>query len=113
MNLRMTFKHMDTSEAIERHCRETILKRTEKFSNNIMDSDITFAHEHDENIVQCKMTDIHGKTYLAHETGEDMYKCIDILSHKLERLLRKEKNMHISHKAFRTKKEFLKQEQGE
>ena len=40
----------------------------------------------------------HGKVFVASESGDDIYKCIDLAVHKLERQLRRKKTRERNNK---------------
>ena len=98
MNLHITYKHMPSSEALTNFTQDVLATRIAKFSRNPISLDITFDHQHHQNLMHGKLIDEKGSVVVLSESHEDMYKCVDIFSHKLERSLRKLKNKQHSYK---------------
>lgn len=91
-------KHIEITEDIKRHAEKKTSKLP-KYYNSINQVEVIIDSDKNGNtsaeiIARAK----HNKIFIAAETSEDAYKCIDIAVHKLERQLRKRKKRERNNK---------------
>ena len=93
MNIAVTFKHIDSSDAIRQYA-ESKFQKLEKYLSNIMDVHITLSIErvdHKESgVAQIKLT-AKNLTVNAEEKSADIYSAIDLLLEKVESQIKKHK----------------------
>jgi putative sigma-54 modulation protein len=93
MNIAVTFKHIDSSDAIKKYAESKVLK-LEKYLNNILEAHVTLSIErvdHKESgVAQIKLT---AKNLIvnAEEKSADIYSAIDLLLEKVEAQIKKHK----------------------
>jgi len=84
MNIAITFRHMETTDAVKAYASEKIGK-LQRFLRAPMQSQVTLDCQQDRrHMVE---VDVHaGNSHFhAHETSEDMYASIDKVIDKIER----------------------------
>jgi putative sigma-54 modulation protein len=86
MNITITFRHMDTSEAIKRYAQGKVAK-LQKFLRQPMTAKVTLSLEKLRHVAEAKIAS-GGARMEAKETSEDMYASIDRMIDKLERQIR-------------------------
>ncbi len=93
MNISVTFKHIDSSEAIKQYA-ESKVSKLEKYLNNILEAHITLGMErvdHKESgIAQIKLL-AKNLDINAEEKSADIYSAIDLLMEKVEAQIKKHK----------------------
>ena len=84
MNISITFRHMDATEAVKAYASEKI-GRLQRFLRSPMKSQVTLSCQQDR--LHSVEVDIHaGQAHFhAHETSPDMYASIDKVVDKIER----------------------------
>ncbi len=89
MNIAITFRQMDATEAVKGYAADKVGK-LQKFLRQPMKGQVTLSTQHRKHSAE---VDIHsgGAHYHAHETSEDMYATIDKVIDKLERQIRESK----------------------
>ncbi len=93
MNIAVTFKHIDSSDAIRQYAESKVLK-LEKYLNNILEAHVTLSIErvdHKESgVAQIKLS---AKNLIvnAEEKSADIYSAIDLLLEKVEAQIKKHK----------------------
>src|SRR6188508_156034 len=86
MNISITFRHVEPSEAIKRYAKEKLAK-IQKFLRQPMTAKVTLSVNQLEHVVEARISS--GGAHLeAKEVGEDMYASIDSVLSKLERQIR-------------------------
>ncbi|MCJ7692948.1 MAG: ribosome-associated translation inhibitor RaiA [Sedimentisphaerales bacterium] len=91
MLFNITGKHIDITEAIKNHAQQKTEKMT-KFYNSVNQVEVIIdGGTGGQNSVEIIARAEHGKVFVASESGDDIYKCIDLAVHKLERQLRRKK----------------------
>ena len=96
MNITITFRHMDGSEAVKKHAHEKIAK-LQKFLRQTMSAQVTIAVEGLEHIAEVNISS--GSAHFhATERSDDMYASIDMVHDKLERQIRAQKGAELSKK---------------
>ncbi len=86
MNIAITFRQMETTEAVKVYATEKVAK-LQKFLKQPMKSQVTISTQHGQHRAEADITS-GGEHYHAHESSEDMYASIDRLIDKLERQVR-------------------------
>ena len=106
MDINVTFRHTDPSEAIKAHVHEK-MKKLEKYlikpeSIHVI---LTVEPHHDKinNTVEIALSE-NGNQMSAHEKAENMYASIDMAVGKIERQLKKYKEKLKNHKGHTNKK---------
>ena len=93
MNIAVTFKHIDSSDAIRKYAESKVLK-LEKYLNNILDVHVTLSMErvdHKESgVAQIKLS-AKNLNVNAEEKSADIYSAIDLLLEKAEAQIKKHK----------------------
>jgi putative sigma-54 modulation protein len=84
MNISITFRHMDTTDAVKIYATEKVAK-LQRFLRVPMKGQVTLSCQHDR--LHRVEVDIHSghDHFHAHETCEDMYASIDKVTDKIER----------------------------
>jgi putative sigma-54 modulation protein len=93
MNISITFRQMDATDAVKNYANEKIAK-LQKFLRQPMHGQVTLSCQ--KTIHQAEV-DLHSGSdhFHAHESSEDMYATIDKVIDKLERQIR---DGHGTHK---------------
>jgi putative sigma-54 modulation protein len=86
VNISITFRHMDASEAIKSHAQEKVSK-LQKFLRQPMTAKVTLSIDRLNHIAEARISS-GGARFEAKETTEDMYESIDKVMGKLERQIR-------------------------
>ncbi|MBV9947500.1 MAG: ribosome-associated translation inhibitor RaiA [Myxococcales bacterium] len=91
MNITITFRHMDASDAIKAYATEKVA-RMQRFLRWPMHGQVTMWCQHER--LHSVEVDIHAghAHFHAHETSEDMYASIDKVIDKIERQILSAKN---------------------
>ena len=84
MNISITFRHMDATDAVKIYANEKIAK-LQRFLRGPMKGQVTLCCQQDR--LHSVEVDIHAghDHFHAHETSEDMYASIDKVIDKIER----------------------------
>jgi putative sigma-54 modulation protein len=84
MNISITFRHMDATDAVKTYAGEKI-GRLQRFLRSPMKSQVTLSCQQDR--LHSVEVDIHAghAHFHAHETSADMYASIDKVIDKIER----------------------------
>jgi putative sigma-54 modulation protein len=84
MNISITFRHMDTTDAVKIYATEKVAK-LQRFLRGPMKAQVTLSCQQDRH--HSVEVDIHAghDHFHAHETSEDMYASIDKVTDKIER----------------------------
>lgn len=84
MNIAITFRHMDATDAVKDYATEKVGKM-QRFLRTPLKAQVTLSCQHDR--LHRAEVDIHAGPdhFHAHETSEDMYASIDKIIDKLER----------------------------
>jgi putative sigma-54 modulation protein len=93
MNIAITFRQMDATEAVKGYATEKVAK-LQKFLRQPLQGHVTLSSQKTLHMAE---VDVHagGEHYHAHEESEDMYASIDKVVDKLERQIR---GTHSAHK---------------
>lgn len=84
MNITITFRHMDATDAVKTYATEKVAK-LQRFLRTPMKGQVTLSCQQDR--LHTVEVDIHAghAHFHAHETCEDMYASIDKVIDKIER----------------------------
>ncbi len=94
----ITGKHIDITKAIRKHAEQKTSKLP-KYYNSINQVEVIIdGGRSGSTSVEIIARGEHSKIFVATETGEDAYQCIDVAVHKLERQLRRKKGKERNHK---------------
>ena len=95
----ITGKHIEITEAIRAHAEEKTAKLP-KYYNSINQVEVIIDGQAagDNTSVEIIARAEHSKIFIATETGNDAYKCIDLAVHKIERQLRRKKTRERDNK---------------
>jgi len=86
MNITVTFRHVDASDALRERATEKLAK-LQKFLRQPMTARVTVSLEKLKHQVEARVSS-GGERYEAHEATDDMYASIDKVLDKLERQIR-------------------------
>jgi len=86
MNISITFRHVDSSEAIKNYATEKVAK-LQKFLRKPMSAKVTLSLDKLKHGAEVRLSS-GGEHHEAHEYSEDMYASIDKVIGKLERQIR-------------------------
>ena len=91
-------KHIEITEAIRRHAEEKTSKLP-KYYNSINQVEVLIDGGQGDNVsVEIIARAEHSKVFIGTERGNDAYRCIDMVVHKIERQLRRRKGKERNHK---------------
>lgn len=96
MNITITFRHMDGTDAMKRHAHEKISK-LQKFLRQAMTAQVTLSVEGLAHIVDVRIQS-GGSSFHANERNGDMYASIDLVLDKLERQIHAQKGASVAKK---------------
>ena len=94
----ITGKHIEITDAIREHAQEKVEKLPRYFDSITQIEVLVEGNEGGKQCVEVIVHAEHNDLLVAKEVGDDVYACIDIAIHKLERQLRKAKEKQRSHK---------------
>jgi putative sigma-54 modulation protein len=96
MNITITFRHMQGTDAVKNYAFEKVAK-LQKFLRQAMSVQVTLSVEGLEHIAEVHLSS--GSTHFhATERSEDMYASIDMVHDKLERQIRGAKGASVARK---------------
>jgi putative sigma-54 modulation protein len=98
MQLSVTFRHMDSTDALRDYAKEKV-ERIRKYFPDPIKAHVVLACDRGYNHVADVMITLHnGIVIKGEETTEDMYSSIDLVMAKIERQVRRYKEKIRSHK---------------
>lgn len=98
MQFTITGKHIDITEALRNHAEEKTSKLP-RYYNTINHVEVIIdAGSGKQTSVEIIARGEHSNLFVATESGDDAYQCIDLVVHKLERQLRKKKTKERDNK---------------
>jgi putative sigma-54 modulation protein len=111
MQISITFRQMESTEAVKRQTNEKI-GRLQRFLRNPLKAQVTLSCQH---LAQMAEVDIHAGPhhFHAHDTSEDMYQTIDKVVDKLERQIRAKKTENLKKGADRASDHLIYDESGD
>lgn len=96
MNITITFRHMEGTDAVKRFAHEKVAK-LQKFLRQAMTAQVTLAVEGLEHVAEVGIQS-GSAHFLASERSQDMYASIDMVLDKLERQIRAAKGASMAKK---------------
>ena len=87
MQLSVTFRHMEPSEALKEYAREK-LARVEKYLNSALEANVVLSVEKFRHICDVTITS-DGLKINGQEQTEDMYSAIDMVVDKIEKQIKR------------------------
>lgn len=96
MNITITFRHMEGTDAVKRFAHEKVAK-LQKFLRQAMTAQVTLAVEGLEHVAEVGIQS-GSAHFLASERSQDMYASIDMVLDKLERQIRAAKGASMARK---------------
>jgi len=86
MNISITFRHLDTSEAVKQYATEK-LSKIQKYLRQPMTAKVTLSVDQQQHIAEARISS-GVKHFEAKHVSDDMYVSIDVVLGKLERQIR-------------------------
>lgn len=96
MNIAITFRHMDTSEAVKAYAHEKI-GRLQKFLRQAMTAQATFSVEGLDHIADVRIQ-AGNQAFHGTERQADMHASVDLVIDKLERQIHAAKGANVAKK---------------
>jgi len=96
MNITITFRHMDGTEAVKSYAYEKVSK-LQKFLRQTMTAQVTLSVEGLDHVVDVRAQS-GSASFHAVERNEDMYASIDLVIDKLERQVHAQKGANVAKK---------------
>ncbi len=94
MNISITFRQMDPSEAIKKYAT-TKIARLQKLLDQPMEAKLTFSVQKQRHITEVQISSGRRRVE-ARESSEEMYAAIDQVMDKLERQINGEKSTRVT-----------------
>ena len=91
-------KHVEITESIRQHAQEKVEKLPRYYSGINQVEVIVDGCDGGMPSVEIIARGEHSNVFIAKESGEDTYACIDVAVHKLERQLRRKKEKERNNK---------------
>lgn len=91
MNISVTFRHMDGSDAVREYAHDKVSK-LQKFLRQPLRARVTLSLDKLQHVVEVQVSS-GGEHLEAHEASEDMYASIDKVIDKLERQISDHKSV--------------------
>mgnify|MGYP000427207079 CR=1 FL=1 len=89
MNLTITARHFKAKESLKDLIAEKMNKLT-RFYDHIIDCEVVMHEEHGTQIAEVKLH-LNNKVIVLTEKSENMYKSIELITDRLQRQLRRQK----------------------
>ncbi len=96
MNISVTFRHMEPSDALKNYVEERA-SRVTKYLDRPVDGNVTLKVEKFRQIADV-VINVNGIRIAGEESHEDMYAAIDLVMDKIERQVKKYKSKITKHK---------------
>lgn len=87
MSIAITFRHMDSTEALKSYVHEK-LERIQKYLRAPLDAHVTLYQERHQFVAEMNIQ-ASGKAYQAKHDSDDLYKSIDFVVDKVEHQIAK------------------------
>jgi ribosomal subunit interface protein len=98
MQFRFSFKHMETSQALQNYAKEKIKVEVEKFVTKPIEAHVTFSVDRHQHLVLCSLAGGDGFTVNVEHACEDMYGSVDHMIDKMVTQLQRKKEKLKDHK---------------
>jgi putative sigma-54 modulation protein len=96
MNIAISFRHLDSSEAIKEYAQEKV-GRIQKFLRRPMKATVILSIEKGEQVAEVNLN-AGSEHYTAKEVGENMYASLDRVCDKLEHQVQNAKGAKMAQK---------------
>ncbi len=103
MQFRFSFKHMESSPALQDYAKGKIKVEVDKFVTKPIEAHLTFSLDKHQQHVLCTLTGGDGFMINVEHQCQDMYASVDFMIDKLVTQLQKKKEKLKDHKHFKTK----------
>jgi putative sigma-54 modulation protein len=107
MRFQFSFKHMETSEALQSYAEGKIRQEIKKFATKPVDCHLTFSVDRHKHTAHLSFNGGDGFMFQVDHTCTDMYGSVDHMVDKLEIQLRKQKEKLKSHKGHKAKRDII------
>ncbi len=97
MQFQFSFKHMETSAALQTYAEDKIREKVEKFVTKAIDASVFFTVTRHMHTCHVHLLAGDGFSLDVQHTSADMYATIDEIVHKLESQLKKHKEKLKDH----------------
>ncbi len=98
MQFQFSFKHMDTSPALQTYAEEKLSEKIDKFVTKPISGHVTFSVHKHEHTAHFSLDGGDGFKVEVEHTSGDMYASVDYLADKLTSQLKKHKEKLKNHK---------------
>jgi len=113
MQFRFSFKHMETSQALQNYAKEKIKVEVDKFVSKPIEAHVTFSVDRHEHLVLCSLAGGDGFSVNVEHVCEDMYGSVDHMIDKMVSQLKKKKEKLKDHKHHKAPEPFSAGEEAE
>ncbi len=96
MNIAITFRHLEPSDAVKQYAHDKVAK-LQKFLRQPMHAAVTLGLEKLDHVIEARVS-AGSDHWQAREQSPDMYASIDKVIDKLERQIRASKDVEVSKK---------------
>ena len=104
MHITVTFRHFESTDEIKKHVEEK-LEKAKKYLTDPIEAHVILSVEKFRTQCEITLSSPHFHATAISTTDEDLYSAIDVSVHKLEKQLRKHKEIVTEHKQHLSKKE--------
>jgi putative sigma-54 modulation protein len=94
MNISITFRHMDSSDAVTKYASGKLAK-LQRFLRSPLMGRLTFSVDRKKHVVEARISS-GGEHLEAHQASDDMYASIDSVMDKLDRQIRGHKGLAVA-----------------
>lgn len=98
MQFQFSFRHMDSSSALQSYAEQKLKEKIEKFVTKPIEAQVFFSVMRHQHSAHLRLKAGDGFNVDVEHTSEDMYATIDQMADKLEAQLRKQKEKLKDHK---------------
>ena len=98
MQFHFSFRHMETSEALQTYAEEKLTERILKYVTKPIEAHVSFAVVRHEHVAHCSLRAGDGFSIEVEHSCGDMYGSIDHMVDKLSAQLKKQKEKLKDHK---------------
>ncbi len=106
MQFRFSFKHMETSQALQNYAKDKIKVEVDKFVSKPIEAHVTFSVDRHEHHVLCSLAGGDGFSVNVEHACEDMYGSVDHMIDKMVSQLKKKKEKLKDHKHHKSPEPF-------
>ena len=99
MQCHFSFKHMETSSALESYALNKITSKVERYATKSVEAWVTFSVEGHDHNVHCRVRGGDGFNCEVNAHCSDMYGSVDLVVDKIEAQLKKQKEKVKNHRS--------------